>query len=344
MLMKKAVTALAVTFGIAAIALPAMADDLDQIVDAAGGRGGGPSGGGGGGGGKGGKGGSTAGVWYSWMADDVDEAWGANNAEFIGQGVTITMVDDFGSRDKIIGVWNGKVQRKRHGEWTSLFASSIAPGATMAQDEFDALTDPLGDHAVALTSGFDVINASYGALYAPGTFSALDLQEQSIVDAAFDTTASGAVVTKSAGNAGVAVGSAIPADAYGGAYTGWYDELSLSLIGAPNAIFVGALTDNGSGVLADYSNFAGTNTTVQNQFLVVGVDSGSTALAGTSFAAPIVAGYAAIVSSKFTTATPTMVVDQLLATADDTFAGYDVTLHGQGEACITCALSPITVQ
>ena len=93
-----------------------------------------------------------------------------------------------------------------------------------------------------------------------------------------------------------------------------------------------------------YSNTAGNNTTVQNQFLVVSVDGGTTGLYGTSFAAPIVSGYAAIVSSKFTTASATQVASQLLTTArQDTILRYDAALHGQGEACISCALAPVSV-
>ena len=92
-------------------------------------------------------------------------------------------------------------------------------------------------------------------------------------------------------------------------------------------------------------NYAGTDTTVQAQFLVVGVDGGLTGLYGTSFAAPIISGYAAVLSSKFTSATPTLVASQLLSTAlgMGEFSGYDITLHGQGEASISRALSPDSI-
>ena len=297
---------------------------------------------GGGGGGKpgGNDGGDPAtGVWENWMADDVEAAWNYGGGSYLGQNVTITVVDDFTSRDKIVGVLNGKITRKLHGDWTKHMASATAPAATMNEHDFNLTT------GFSLSSGFDVINASYGALYSndpgsPDYFNGLDAQEQTLVDAAADTSANGAVVAKSAGNAGKVIGSALDADDYGGGYEGWQDQLSLALIGQPGAIFVGALTDHGSGVLADYSNFPGNNTTVQAQTLVVGVDSSAHGIAGTSFAAPIVAGYAAVVSSKFTSATPAQVAGHLLDTATDLGNAYS---FGQGEACLLCAISPASI-
>ena len=75
------------------------------------------------------------------------------------------------------------------------------------------------------------------------------------------------------------------------------------------------------------------------------VEGSLTGLYGTSFAAPIVAGYAAIVGSKFLDATPTQIVNQLLSTArQDTLLNFTPGIFGQGEACLACALSPITIQ
>jgi subtilisin family serine protease len=70
-----------------------------------------------------------------------------------------------------------------------------------------------------------------------------------------------------------------------------------------------------------------------------------TGLAGTSFAAPIVSGYAAIIGSKFRTATPTQITNQLLTTArQDTIANYNAAMHGRGEASLARALSPVTIK
>jgi subtilisin family serine protease len=98
--------------------------------------------------------------------------------------------------------------------------------------------------------------------------------------------------------------------------------------------------------MASYSNVAGTSPVVQRNFLVVGVDSSAMGgLAGTSFAAPIVSGYAAIVGSKFTTANATAVANQLLNTArTDTVTGYNAAIYGRGEASLTRALAPASIR
>ena len=99
--------------------------------------------GGGGGGGKpgGNDGGDPAtGVWENWMADDVEAAWNYGGGSYLGQNVTITVVDDFTSRDKIVGVLNGKITRKLHGDWTKHMASATAPAATMNEHDFNLTT------------------------------------------------------------------------------------------------------------------------------------------------------------------------------------------------------------
>jgi subtilisin family serine protease len=84
---------------------------------------------------------------------------------------------------------------------------------------------------------------------------------------------------------------------------------------------------------------------VQNQFLTVGVESHKTGLAGTSFAAPVISGYAAILGSKFKGASATQITNQLLTTArKDTIAGYNPAIHGRGEASLSRAIAPVTIR
>ena len=87
---------------------------------------------------------------------------------------------------------------------------------------------------------------------------------------------------------------------------------------------------------------------MQSKFLVVGVTGGNDAyykLYGTSFAAPVISGYSAILGSKFKTANPTKISNQLLATArTDTIANYNVGIHGKGEASIARALAPVSIK
>ena len=135
----------------------------------------------------------------------------------------------------------------------------------------------------------------------------------------------------------------------------YQDYLNLQLIGAQGAIFVGALDGNGTveipASIASYSTIAGSDSAVQVMFLVVGVDSSEMGgLAGTSFAAPIVSGYAGILGDKFydilTNEPPpaALVVDRLLETArTDTIQSYSVSVYGQGEADLSRALAPLSI-
>jgi subtilisin family serine protease len=189
-------------------------------------------------------------------------------------------------------------------------------------------------------SGLNVINLSY-AMFAVAGYTADQItwtpQESSVIGYA---NTGRAVIVKAAGNDAIAIGQ--------GNVAGNTDYLNLSMVGGQSAIFVGALDKNGTvdskANLAAYSNFAGADTVVQGQFLTVGVRGDLTALYGTSFAAPVVSGYAAVLGSKFTKATPTQIANRLLDSArTDTIAGYDVSIHGQGEASITRALAPASI-
>jgi subtilisin family serine protease len=270
---------------------------------------------------------STTSEANSWMNGEVQEAWADG---YRGQGTSITVVDQY-SGSRLNGNLGGVTESRTHGGWTSLQALKVAQGSTVIEMDYDQFAQT----SVPVNAGLDVINNSYSLMGAPSTsFNALPGLEKSIVSHAADGTA---VVVKSAGNESFAMGTAES--------DGRMDVLGKHLVGKDSAIFVGALDKNGTPTdkasLAYYSNFAGSNTNVQSQFLVVGVDSSATGLAGTSFAAPIVSGYAAILGSKFTTATPKQIADQLLNTArSDTIQGYSTSIHGRGEASIKRALAP----
>jgi len=266
-----------------------------------------------------------------WMNPEIGAAW---DQGYLGQGVTITVVDDFKSNSSYYGQLTGKTELLRHGEWTLKEASLISPSATMRSHDFTS------GKRVALNRGLNVLNLSYGMMAFDGYNKVQwSAQEASIIDHAQKGSA---VISKAAGNDyGIAVGSPNR--------DGKLDYLNRDLIGAQSVIFVGALSSNGTTVapatIEKYSNIAGSNATVQNQFLVVGVEGNKTGLYGTSFAAPIVSGYAAIVGSKFTGATPTEITNQLLNTARaDTVAGYDAAIHGRGEASIERALAPVSIK
>ena len=321
---------------------------------------------------------APTGNYYDWMSPGIVEAWnekhdaqgnlttgfGENN---FGQDATISVVDDFaGAAGTIRGDLGDGGQTLVHGEWTSKQANMIAPLANMRAFDFgssDAYTLSGVIPTFNLATGFNVINLSFRENEPITTDYALYNLETAIISAANDNLA---FVAKSAGNGyGAAVGA--------NRLDGGKDYLSLALIDgladAPtdpkaataydSTIFVGAMDLNvfgdnkvGSSQMASYSNIAGADARVQRQFLVVGVESAGgrnsagTSLPGTSFAAPIVAGYGAILSSKFTGATPVAVATQLLTTArKDSFgSNYNPAIHGQGEAAIALALAPDAIK
>ena len=272
-------------------------------------------------------------VLQPWMHQDIGAAW---KQGFQGQGATITVVDDFSSASKYSGIMNGTTETQRHGEWTREESSLVAPSATMKSVDYNNSST-----ALVLNPGLNVVNGSYG-LYAKKGYSVSQIGfgtlQTSVINSAKNGTA---VVVKAAGNDSVAINAANA--------SGNQDYLNLALKGAPSAIYVGALNTNGStsakATLAKYSNTAGTDTAMQSHYLVAGVEGNKTGLYGTSFAAPIVSGYAAVLGSKFTTATPTQITNQLLATArTDTIVGYKAAIHGRGEASLSRALAPVSIK
>lgn len=269
----------------------------------------------------------------NWQSSDVQSAF---KAGYTGQGTRITVVDEYRSTaQQFTGrLLAAGLQRQTHGFWTSQEASLTAPSATIVRQQF-ATGAPI---ALAPT-GLNVINASYGMMAVYGlTNVRLGGTETSMINYAKNGQA---VVVKAAGNDAVNMLSRN--------MNGQNDYLSAGLKGAKSAIFVGALDKNGTTTskasMAYYSNKAGTDTVVRSQFLVAGVAANETGLAGTSFAAPIVSGYAAVLGSKFKTAGATQISNQLLNTArTDTINGYNVAVHGRGEASLTRALAPVAIR
>jgi subtilisin family serine protease len=270
-------------------------------------------------------------VLRSWMSSEIADAW---RQGYQGQGVTVTVVDGFTGSGLVGNLGTGTLSRT-HGEWTREQIIMSAPRATIRSQDFS------NTRAVSLARGQNVLNLSYG-MFADAGYNVSQIgwgaREASIIRYARDGNA---VVVKAAGNDGVAVGTAT---AFGD-----QDYLASALIGTRSGIFVGALNDHGTvdrkASLAWYSNTAGTDTRVQDKFLVVGVTGHLTGLYGTSFAAPIVSSYAAVLGSKFTRATPEQISNQLLNTArTDTILGYDRAVHGRGEASIGRALAPAAIR
>lgn len=268
-----------------------------------------------------------------WMSLEVADAW---QAGYLGQGTMITMVDDYISNRFLQGNLGYGTRSLRHGEWTWFETQMVAPAASAQVIEF---TDP---RPVMLNRwALNAVNLSY-AMYARAGFNPFQLgwtqRDASLIAYAH---LGAAVISKAAGNDTTAVGAPNR--------SGNVDYLDLALVGAPSAIFVGALDRNGTpedkANLASYSNFAGPNPVVQRQYVAVGVRSDLLGLYGTSFAAPVITGYAALLGSKFPGASPVQITNRLLDTArSDTIANFTPLLHGRGEASITRALAPTAIR
>lgn len=271
---------------------------------------------------------STAFAQQAWLYQSP-EVWAAWQQGYQGQNTVINIHDDFTTVDGF-----------NHGSWTSWFAATTAPSASVVGHQYG------GQAIVGITPNkLNIFNLSYG-MYSTGGSGTYVASTEAIIGYAQKGQA---VIAKAAGNDAVPVGQAAGAAANYPSTIGKIDGLAVRLAGQPSAILVGALSKNGTTAnpasMASYSNTAGTSPVVQRNFLVVGVDTSAGIPAGTSFAAPIVAGYAAILGSKFTTASPTAVANQLLNTArTDTVAGYNPAIYGRGEASITRALAPASIR
>lgn len=333
-------------------------------------------------GGTGGTGGDTRGPWlggdltfnneasglpptYSWMHGDVGIAFSHG---FDGTGSHMITVDNFGGTT-YSGNLDGTQQGLTHGAWTLLQSHLVAPGASQTGLSNTASGSIVGSYSDL--AGLNVVNLSFGLFDPAGTnvnassYTLGSTLWDSLVD---EAKAGSGVFVKAAGNTngGTVDGTVrmfMPRP------TQMVDVLNLSFVGADGAIFVGALDGNGTSAnpasIASYSTIAGSDTAIQDMFLVVGVESGITGLAGTSFAAPIVTGYAAIIGDKYNETLSgaerpgALVVDRLLETArTDTIAGFGLngdctqvlstdsgvctrsTIYGVGEADLSRAIAP----
>lgn len=308
-------------------------------------------------------------LYYNWMHLDVGVAFGDS---VTGVGSHLVILDNF-SGSSFEGNLDGTTQSLTHGEWTSLQSSLVAPGAALEivnqpsgrKDRSGLISDYYSTDAA-----LQVVNLSFGLLDPVGTAVTDDYSFgyniwDSLVDEARKTNGE-AVFVKAAGNTGETGGTVDNSIVQVGfPFTSPYvDTLNISLIGAQNALFVGALDGNGTistpASIANYSTIAGLDPDVQNMFLVVGVDTSLMGgLAGTSFAAPIVSGYAALIGDKYfetlnISLNPAeLVVDRLLETAHmdrivvgdscvTSFEGDCIlsTVYGVGEADLFRALAP----
>jgi len=317
----------------------------------------------------------SAGPSVQQPSADVLAAW---NAGWTGQGENILMFDAYAN---ISTCYDGLGSSNPcHGLHTMLISGLVAPYASLfgldssltsvakAGVTGASLTTSNNINVVNISYGFTPCNSGCGGAPTESDFAALtansSARNANVVTMLNTTTnaykasnLANAVIVKSAGNA---------------FQDAKYDTTTVALLEnasiAARLLVVGTLDRNGStsnkasadtyiGTSTNYSNFSGTNSALSERFLFAyGRDPYASMSAafngtqsqvgqGTSYAAPRVAGYAAILLQKFPNLDAIKTSSIILDTARyDTLACYpncNSAIWGKGEASLSRALAPV---
>ena len=316
---------------------------------------------------------TTTGPTLLQPSADVLAAW---NSGWTGKGVNILVIDSFANKATCNSI------SSCHGIVTMMGTDYIAPGATkFALD--NAFTTNFTGTALDITGAnlssaksINVVNMSWtfiystnnwncnnGACTAPttavnnagiaslsGTYTNLNNVLNGVTSVTNLSNLSNAVITQAAGNDNLDTK---------------YSLNALGLSGDANVasrlLIVGALDKDGTvaskATKASYSNYAGSSSAISDRFVMangtmpwgatsVKINGTNVGIAqGTSFAAPLVAGYAAVVMQKFPNLTAASTSNIILDTArTDTLScspNCDPTVYGKGEASLSRALAPV---
>ena len=317
---------------------------------------------------------TTAGPTLLQPSADVLAAW---NHGWTGKGANILVIDSY--VDKVGCTFSN---RNCHGIMTMMNTDFIAPGASKYGLDFQFTSNFTGtafDIAgtnLASSKSINVINMSWlfqaptgswncnkGACIAPtdviynNGIADTAIAHSNLINVLNGVTSvanlsnlSGAVITAAAGNDNL--------DAK-------YNLTALALSGnastSSRLLIVGALEKNGSAAnpasMSFYSNYAGSNKAISDRFVLaygyMPWAAGSVKIngsdfevqRGTSFAAPLVAGYAAIITQKFPNLTAANTSNIILDTArTDTLScspSCNPAIYGKGEASLSRALAPV---
>ncbi len=306
---------------------------------------------------------------------DVVAAW---NSGWTGLGKSILLFDSFSD----IATCSDAVSSSNecHGMHTLLIAKLVAPYAELIGLDSSmasiakngtsgiSLTSPINSNVINVSLGATPCNTGCGGFPTVAAFAALTASvaawNASMVSL-FNTTSNSFNVSNMA--------NSVIVKAAGNAYQdAKYDATTIALVENANIasrlIVVGSLDKNGtilSKANADtligsgrlYSNYSGTNLSISDRFVFAyGRDpyaSNSVAFngtaspvgQGTSYAAPVVAGYAAIVMQKFPNLDAIKTSSIILDTARyDTLSCYpscNPEFWGKGEASLSRALAPV---
>lgn len=285
-------------------------------------------------------------------APDVLDAW---NQGWTGKGTSILLMDDYAARTSCANASDC------HGVTTMLITDLVAPGATKLGLDWQLRSDALKQDGTPLTAPTtpNVINMSF-ATSSTGTTEVINYLTGGLTSNKLTMTS--AVLVKSAGNDFAQDVYTAPAN----------DTLVKALVDTPGTVkrllIVGALEKQGSvsspASMASYSNIAGATAAAQDRFVlangrapyanggvsmngnaIAGYDTPGSGNVGTSYAVPVVAGYAAVVMSKFPNLNAEKTSNIILDTARyDTLSCYpncSPQIYGRGEASLSRALAPV---
>jgi hypothetical protein len=304
-----------------------------------------------------------SGPTYAAPHTDVIDAW---NQGWTGKGVDVVVADGF-------------LAPETHGVIVTSLVARYAIGASYFGIPLDIYSQSTtnvfyidGTRAnLQTTRNIGVINTSFGVNYSNGTSDAARATTDNLTSVATlrsnwtnilkgsvgfvyqGINLTDAVIIKAAGNDAITSDKESFVKAYA-------DDSSIK----GRLLVVGALDfdTNGKGFIASYSNTAGTNTNVKNRFVTA---SGGTPFStgdiylngtrvegsefgnnrGTSFAAPRVAGFAAIIRQKFPNLDAVKTSSIILDTARyDTLScnpNCDSNIYGAGQASLPKALAPV---
>jgi hypothetical protein len=318
---------------------------------------------------------TTTGPTLLKPSDDVIAAW---NKGWTGKGANVLVIDSYASRGGCTYA-NGNC----HGVVTMMNTDLIAPGASKFgldyafTSNFTGTAFDIAGTNLTSSKSINVINMSWmftnpggswncnnGCGTAPSTLTYNQgitntaTTHNNLINVLNSVTSvtnlsnfSNAVITASAGNDNLDTK---------------YNLTALALSGNTNVasrlLVVGALDKNGTvaspATRASYSNYAGGNTAISDRFVMANGTmpwaSGSVKIngsnfggdySGTSFAAPLVAGYAAIVMQKFPNLDAAKTSNIILDTArTDTLSCHPTcssAIYGKGEASLSRALAPV---
>jgi hypothetical protein len=298
---------------------------------------------------------------------DVLDAW---NAGWTGKDINVLLIDSYASKTTCTYA-NGNC----HGIITMMNVDLNAPGTAKFGMDYNTRNPIKGSDGNSLTTNTNmrVVNMSFtynnswncnngcgiapdNATYTAGINTAASTNAI-FVDLLTGTTSvtyvnnlASSVVTKAAGNNNL---------------DSKYDTLTLAMINnasvASRLLVVGALDKDGTtssqATKASYSNFAGDNTSISDRFVMangtmpwntgaVSINGSNFPVAsGTSYAAPKVAGYVAVVMQKFPNLDAAKTSNIILDTARyDTLTCHpncDSAIYGKGEASLSRALAPV---